>query len=144
MAPCPLGLYERSQSFLANSVVWHVDPCKPDIHDEFLFKVNPKKLHRSKLGRAAFSDQRRRHATGFQNSWYSFCSLLGHGPHSLGSKAVDVLATLYGESRHHVVNVSQSLPRMHVQRRTLPCITPGSCLYMLKKGRYLTGRGVPW
>ena len=118
---------------------WHVDPCKVDIH-ECMCEVNPKKLNRSELGRAAFNDQRRRHATGFQIcSWYSF--LLEHGPHSLGSKAVDILTTLHGESRHYVVNVSQSLPRMHVKKHTLPCLTPGSCMYLMKEGRFLTGRG---
>ncbi|OLQ08636.1 hypothetical protein AK812_SmicGene7853 [Symbiodinium microadriaticum] len=54
-------------------------------------------------------------------------------------EAIDVLATMHGEKRPAIVNVSQQLHRMHVQRKFIPCLTPQCNMYLLHRGRCLTG-----
>ncbi|CAE7321413.1 nlaIVM, partial [Symbiodinium necroappetens] len=94
------------------------DPCPKWCHIHWKFmkdhKVNPKKLKHSVKGRQAFGDQRRRHA-------------------------VDVMATLHGEEKPRILNVSQQLDRMHIRKNCIGCLTPGSSMYMLHLGRSLSG-----
>ena len=47
---------------------------------------------------------------------------------------------MFGENRPQIVNVSQQLHRMHVQRKYIPCLTPGSNMYVFHRGRCLTGQ----
>ncbi|CAE7240041.1 nlaIVM [Symbiodinium sp. CCMP2592] len=71
------------------------------------------------------------------------CSLLQSDSESasnyiVAAEAIDILTTLHGNARA-CVNVSQQLNRMHLMRRVIPCLTPGSCLYVMHKGRCLSG-----
>ncbi|CAE7786109.1 nlaIVM [Symbiodinium microadriaticum] len=54
-------------------------------------------------------------------------------------KAIDILSTLHGESKPRIVNASQQLNRMHIKRHIVPCLTPGSAMYVMHRGRCLTG-----